>query len=755
MRAVRPAAVAAVSVVLVTAAPAMAHIITPLASYEPSETDLSVVASAGDPGLAVARVPGGVGGAPPATDGAYVLRVTITNETDRKVEFRHFWSARTYDLAGQEQLLADVYVASAGALPGLIGIWDANWHPPSPWQPAAGVPTTTGIWTTIVFDVSTREQVGLNRIWALVLENLAGTSGVVYLDNLRFRRPGSGVSVTGVAANAYGDRVDLVWRPLGVPGMTGYNVYRATAAAGPYVRLNGVPVGGARYSDPVGDGSPRYYYYVTAIVNGQETTPSATVSALYNGLSDEELLDVIQRATLRYFWEEAHPVCGMAREGVGLGHPPDTVTTGGTGMGLMTIVVGVERGFIPRAQAAARVRTILAFLEDVTPRYRGAWSHHYHGVTGATIPFAGYQDDGGDLVETAFLVQGLLTVRQYFTNPTDAVETEIRARATRMWHGVEWRWYRRFPGSNVLYWHWSPNYGWALNHPIRGYNEAQLVYLLAIASPTHPMPPSSYHQGWAGGGGYGNGQSYYGHTIWVGPAYGGPLFFTHYSNLGFDPRYKRDAYANYFDNARNISLVHQAYCTANPLGFGGYSAYVWGLTASVNPWGYDAHSPTNDNGTIAPTAALSAMPYTPAESLAAARQYYDVYGPYLWGSAGFRDAFNLDAGWFAPGYLAIDQGPIVPMIENYRTGLCWRLFMSNTEIAPMMRAIGLYYEVDFDTDGDIDAADLALFGGCLGGPENPCPAACPPARCAASDLDRDGDVDLADAAVVQRLFTGP
>jgi len=755
MRTARLALVLAVSFTPFAAAPAWSDIITPLASYEPSETDLSVVASAADPGLAVARVPGGVGGAPPATDGAYVLRVTITNETDRKVEFRHFWSARTYDLAGQEQLLADVYVASAGALPGLIGIWDANWHPPSPWQPAAGVPTTTGVWTTIVFDVSTREQVGLNRIWALVLENLAGTSGVVYLDNLRFRRPGSGVSVTGVAANAYVDRVDLVWRPLGVPGMTGYNVYRATAAAGPYVRLNGVPVGGARYSDPVGDGSPRYYYYVTAIVNGQETTPSATVSALYNGLSDEELLDVIQRATLRYFWEEAHPVCGMAREGVGLGHPPDTVTTGGTGMGLMTIVVGVERGFIPRAQAAARVRTILAFLEDVTPRYRGAWSHHYHGVTGATIPFAGYQDDGGDLVETAFLVQGLLTVRQYFTNPTDAVETEIRARATRMWHGVEWRWYRRFPGSNVLYWHWSPNYGWALNHPIRGYNEAQLVYLLAIASPTHPMPPSSYHQGWAGGGGYGNGQSYYGHTIWVGPAYGGPLFFTHYSNLGFDPRYKRDAYANYFDNARNISLVHQAYCSANPLGFGGYSAYVWGLTASVNPWGYDAHSPTNDNGTIAPTAALSAMPYTPAESLAAARQYYDVYGPYLWGSAGFRDAFNLDAGWFAPGYLAIDQGPIVPMIENYRTGLCWRLFMSNPEIAPMMRAIGMFYEVDFDTDGDIDAADLALFGGCLGGPENPCPAACPPARCAASDLDRDGDVDLADAAVVQRLFTDP
>lgn len=755
MHAVRRALLLAAGAALAAAAPAWPDIITPLASYEPSETDLSVVANAGDAGLAVARVAGGTGGAPVATDGAYVLRVTITNEADRKVEFRHFWTAHTYDLAGQEQLLADVYVASAGALPGLVGIWDANWNPPSAWQPATGIPTNTGFWTTIAFDVSAREQVGLNQIWALVLENLAGTGGVLYVDNLRFRRPGSGVSVTGVAANAYADRVTLVWRPLGVAGLAGYNVCRATSPAGPFAKLNGAPVGGATYTDPVGDGSPRYYYYVTAVVGGTETSPSATVSALYNGMHDDELLDVIQQATLRYFWEDAHPVCGLAREGVGLGHSPDTVTTGGTGMGLMAIVVGVERGFIARAQAAARVGTILAFLEDVTPRYHGAWSHHYHGVTGATIPFAGYQDNGGDLVETAFLVQGLLAVRQYFSDPADAVESEIRTRATRMWRGVEWNWYRRYPGSDVLYWHWSPNYGWALNHPIRGYNEAQIVYLLAVASPTYPMPASSYHNGWAGGGGYVNGQSYYGHTIWVGPAYGGPLFFTHYSNLGFDPRYKRDAYANYFDNARNISRIHQAYCASNPLGFGGYNAYVWGLTASANPWGYDAQSPTNDNGTIAPTAALSAMPYTPAESLAAARQYYDVYGPYLWGGSGFRDAFNLDEGWFAPGYLAIDQGPIVPMIENYRTGLCWRLFMSNPEIAPAMRAIGMYYEVDFDTDGDVDSADCALFGGCLGGPGNPCPGGCTAPRFADSDLDGDGDVDLADAAVFQRLFTGP
>ena len=749
-----PSTLVVVLLGLVAAVSATADVITPLASYEPAETDLTVTANPGDTGLAVAIVPGGVSGAPPATDGAYVLRVTITNEMDRKVEFRHFWSAHTYDLAGEQQLLADVYVATSGAKPGLIGIWDSNWYPPDTWQPAAGIPTSTGVWTTISFDVSSRSQVGLSRIWAFVLENLAGTSGVVYVDNLRFRRSGGTPSVQGVAANAYADHVSLVWRPLALVGLTGYNVYRAAAQAGPYTKINAALVAQAGYRDEVNGGSPRYYYYVTAVVNGLETPPSAVVSALYDGLTDDALLDVVQQATLHYFWDDAHPNCGMAREGMNMGHPLDTVATGGTGMGLMTIVVGAERGFVTRAQAAARIRTILAFMQDLTPRYHGAWSHHYNGVTGATIPFAGAQDDGGDLVETAFLIEGILTARQYFDNPADPIETEIRTRATQMWESVEWSWYRRYTGGDVLYWHWSPNYGWALNLPIRGFDEAMIVYLLAVASPTYPMPPSSYHNGWAGSG-YTNGQSYYGHTIWVGPAYGGPLFFTHYSNLGFDPRYKRDAYANYFDNARNISLVHHDYCIDNPQSFAGYSAYVWGLTASFNPWGYAAHCPTDDNGTITPTAAASAMPYTPAESLAAVRQYYDVYGADLWGPSGFVDAFNPQVDWFAPGYIAIDEGTIVPMIENYRTGLCWDLFMANPEIRPMMQALGMFYEVDFDTDGAVAADDFAVFANCLGGPGNACPGGCTGSRFADSDLDRDGDADLADAAIFQRIFTGP
>lgn len=583
--------------------PASALIETPLASYEPSETDLTVTANPGDSGLTVSIVQGGVGGAPAATDGSYLLKVDVVNETDRKVEFIHDWSASTYNLAGEDELLADVYIATSSAIPSIMGVWDANWNPPDAWQPATGIPTQVGVWTTISFDVSARSQVGLDQIWAFIFEGMAGTTGTAYVDNLRFSRAGSAPYPAGVAATAYQNRIDLVWRASSDPGLQGYNVYRAESQVGPFAKLNGSLLAMSAYTDPAGEGSPRYFYYVTTVIGGQESDPSDVVSALYNGMTDADLMDTVQEATLQYFWAYGHPNSGMAREGWNMGHGSDVVTTGGTGMGLITIMVGAERGFITRAEAAARILQILSFLDVDASRYHGAWSHHLNGVTGETIPFSEF-DDGGDLVETAFLVQGMLTVRQYFDDPVDEAETQIRTLATSMWEDVEWDWYRRFPDSDLLYWHWSPNFGWQMNMPIAGYNEAMIVYLLAIASPTHPMPASSYYNGWAGDGWYANGNYYYGYQQWVGPAYGGPLFFTHYSNLGFDPRYKKDAYCNYHDNARNISLIHQAYCADNPGNYAGYSEMVWGLTACFNPWGYDAHSPTNDNGTIAPTAAI-------------------------------------------------------------------------------------------------------------------------------------------------------
>jgi hypothetical protein len=492
-----------------------------------------------------------------------------------------------------------------------------------------------------------------------------------------------------VVAIGHDSRIDLVWLFDTDPNLEGYNIYRAESADGPFARINRSVHKASVYGDFFGVNDRTYYYYVTsaAIRDGGESEPSNVAWATSYAMTDEQLLTSVQEAVFRYFWDYAHPVSGLTREGYGFGHHADICTSGGTGMGLMAICVGAERGFVTRAEAAGRTLQILTFLDEKASRFHGAWSHWIDGATGATKPFSQY-DDGGDLVETAFVVQGMLTVRQYFNDANDPVEAEIRRRATKMWEEVEWSWYRQQSRSEVLYWHWSANHGWTIDHAIQGYDECMIVYLLAIASPTHPMPASSYYRGWAKSPSYVNGDTYYGYPQWVGPAKGGPLFFTHYSFLGFDPRDKSDVYCNYFENSRNISLIHRAYCMENPRGFAGYGEQVWGLTASFNPWGYNAHSPTNDNGTIAPTAALSAMPYVPEESLATLKHLYHTYGPDLWGPFGFFDAFNLSQDWFAPGYVAIDQGPIVIMIENHRSRLCWDLFMANPEIGPMLQAIG-------------------------------------------------------------------
>jgi hypothetical protein len=761
---IHPCASAALLAVLLVAA-ARADVFIPLASYEPAERDLSVIPNAGDPGLNLALVPGGGGGVPAATDGEHVLRVTISNEADRKVEFAHEWNSTWYDLGGNAELLIDLYIATSGARPGVFGVYDGGWSPPSAWQPAASLPTV-GSWQTIAIPLQNRQQANLARLHALVFENLAGTSGTLYVDNLRFRRPGPPPAPTGVAANGYAHENLVVWKPSRIAPLDGYHVYRSLNVIGPYARVTGEPTRESEYRDTDILVGTRYYYTVSVVSAGVESAQSLFTYARYDGLSDEALLDLVQAQTFRYFWDGAHPYCGLAREGLNFGHPLDTVTIGGTGFGLMTIVVAAERGFVTRTQAAARILRIVRFLDGRNPdnpalpsgvqRYHGAWAHHYNGYTGATIPFSGPADNGADLVETGFLVQGLLTVRQYFDDVGDLVESEIRQRCTSMWESVEWDWYRRVPNGSVLYWHWSPDYGWAMNLPIRGYNETQIIYVLAVASPTHPVPASVYHTGFAGLSDYENGRVYFDQTQFVGPPMGGPLFFTHYSNLGLDPRYRRDAYANYFENARNTSRINRAYCIENRYDFAGYSPLSWGITASADPAGYDAHSPTNDNGTLAPTAALSAMPYTPHESLAALRHLYDFYGASLWGPYGFYDAINRQQNWVGQGYLAIDQGPIAPMIENYRSGLCWRLFMSNPEIVPALEAIGFRYEVDFDADGDIDATDLAIFAAALAGPEV---ATAPPGVTAdqfgAADLDLDSDVDLHDVAVFQQLCAGP
>ncbi|RZF61786.1 glucoamylase family protein [Sphingobacterium corticibacterium] len=400
-------------------------------------------------------------------------------------------------------------------------------------------------------------------------------------------------------------------------------------------------------------------------------------------VSDDELLTLVQRQTFKYFWDFAHPGSGMARERNTSGN---TVTSGGSGFGIMALIVGMERNFISRAQGLERMEQLLTFLET-TDRFHGAWSHWIHGETGAALPFSA-NDNGGDLVETALLLQGLLTFRQYL-NPNVPAEKSHIDRINILWESVDWNWYCR-DGQEVLYWHWSPDKKWAMNLKISGWNESLITYVLAASSPTHNISKSVYTNGWARNGNMRNGAMYEGISLPLGPDFGGPLFFSHYSFLGIDPHQVQDEYANYWEQNVNHSLINHRYCVRNPKAFVGYSADCWGLTASDNHIGYAAHSPTNDLGVITPTAALSSFPYTPAESMRALHFFYYTMGDRLWGEYGFYDAFNITEGWVADSYLAIDQGPIILMIENYRTGLLWDLLMSAPEIQQGLNRLSLH-----------------------------------------------------------------
>lgn len=405
-------------------------------------------------------------------------------------------------------------------------------------------------------------------------------------------------------------------------------------------------------------------------------------------ISDDSLLTLIQRKTFDYFWNYGHPVSGMARERLGSG---ETVTSGGSGFGLMAVLAGIRNGFITRQQGFERLNKIVSFLiRPETDKFHGAFPHWLNGTSGKVIPFSS-KDNGGDLVETAYLMQGLLTVREYFKNGSTEEKAMCNSIKT-LWENVEWSWYRK-DNQNILFWHWSPNLGWAMNMTISGWNEALIVYVLAASSPTYPIPPEVYTQGWARNGNFPmkNNILFYGLTLPLGENYGGPLFFAHYSFLGLDPRTLSDQYASYWTQNVNHTLINYTYCTTNPKKFTGYSEKCWGLTASDTESGYTASSPTNDRGVIAPTAALSSFPYTPVESMKALKFFYYTLGDKTVGTYGFYDAFNLTTAWFADSYLAIDQGPIICMIENYKTGMLWDLFMSNPEISNGLTKLGFSY----------------------------------------------------------------
>jgi hypothetical protein len=403
-------------------------------------------------------------------------------------------------------------------------------------------------------------------------------------------------------------------------------------------------------------------------------------------LPDDELLEAVQRQTFRFFWEGGHPVSGLApdRRPRALGPVDDRAAIGGTGFGLMCIIVAVERGWITRAAAVTRIGAMLEVLTRATC-YHGALPHFLNGRTGATIPFF-RKDDAADLVETSFLCMGLLCARQYFDADTPA-EAQLRGRANWVWEEVEWTWFTQ-DQRRLLYWHWSPNNGWAMDHEIRGWNECLITYVLAAAAPRYAVDPAVYHRGFAAGRDFLNGKSYYNIKLPLGVPYGGPLFFSHYSFCGLDPHGLKDRYADYWQQNLAHVRINHAHCAKNPRGHLGYSAECWGLTASEGPDGYAVHDPADDDGTLSPTAALSSLPYTPHESLAAIRHFLRRYGEKVWGRYGFVDAFCERRGWYADTFLAIDQGPIIIMIENHRSGLLWRLFMSIPEIQNGLRKLG-------------------------------------------------------------------
>ena len=528
--------------------------------------------------------------------------------------------------------------------------------------------------------------------------NNAQGEGRIYIDQLELlsetSRKNNNIPPK-IKAEGYERHVDVVWEPVTDPAIKYIQIYRSKD------NKNFKPVGIQktyfnRYTDNTGEVGKRFYYKISLVDYAyNESQCSNSVKAVTRAFSDEELLDMVQEASFRYYWEGAEPHSGLALENIP--GRKNMIATGASGFGIMAIAVGAERGFITRKQAVERMLKITSFLKKCD-KFHGAVSHFIDGPTGKVEPFFGERDNGGDLVETSFLFQGLLVARQYFDHNT-VEENQIRESITKLWEAVEWNWYDREKENKYLTWHWSPDKEWVIDHKLIGWNETMITYILAMASPTHSIPISMYYNGWASqeegavkyrkawgktddGSFYTNGNNYHGLQLPVGVSNGGPLFFVHYSYMGLDPHQLTDKYTNYFENNKNIALINWRYCAENPKNHKGMGNDFWGLTASDGPWGYRAIEPNmeNDNGTLAPTGALASFPYTPEQSMVALKNMYRNHGKYLWGEYGFKDAVNLEENWHAKIYMGLNQAPVTVMIENYRTGLIWDLFMKNEEI---------------------------------------------------------------------------
>lgn len=494
---------------------------------------------------------------------------------------------------------------------------------------------------------------------------------------------------------AYDQHVELHWDKNHKKDAT-YKIYVSVSGKAWQLRHTTQATG---ILDFVGElGSNLSLKYKLTQVQSDNEVELGKISLHTHTFSDDELLEMVQAYTYRYFWPNDNTVTGWAKERIPNGDG-DIVTSGGTGFGILALITGVERGWATREQTVKQLLRLTDSLKTVET-FHGMWAHWYKNSE--VFHFSQY-DDGGDIVESAFLIQGLLTARQYFSQDNQA-EKRLRTEITLLWQDMQWDWYTRYElgeAENVLTWHWSKNHGWKMDHRIRGYNEALIVYILAAASPTHSIKPEVYHQGWAAGetghNTFKNGKEFYGYPLPLGPSkeLGGPLFFAHYSYLALDPRGLQDRYADYWQQNKNHSLINRAYAIENSKNWKGYGEDFWGITAGdMLPDGYMAHSPgERDTGTINPTAALSSMPYTPKESIKVLRNLYYQHGKEAFGMMGFYDAINLSLSDDAKQqvrktYLAIDQGPIVAMIENYRSGLLWKHFMRDPDVQRGLTKLG-------------------------------------------------------------------
>lgn len=550
-----------------------------------------------------------------------------------------------------------------------------------------------GNWTTVKFPLSLlmsdpeNSTLDYTKVKGVIFNQSESdnSSRLIYIDQIvTFKSVGPIPDITNFTAAGFDSHAELNWTiPL---EDLSYRIY-ASFNNGQSYEIRG-ETNNKYYLDFVPESAKNstVLYRLIAFSLDNESQPVET-SATLTDYTDDELLDMYERYAFRYFWEGAHQQSGMALERTNGSN--NTAASGATGMGLMAMIAAYEREFQPREDIKDRIIKILSFLETCD-RHHGAWSHWYNADTKQTQPFS-TKDDGGDLVETSYVASALIALRNYFSGLDDK-SILIREKAKQLYEGIEWDWYRQ-SGQNVLYWHWSPNYNFQMNMPLKGWNEALITYIMAASSPTHTIPKTVYEQGWASNGSIVNKRSYYSYEINLSPDYGGPLFWIHYSFLGINPRGLKDQYADYWNETVNTARIHYAYAVSNPKGHTNYSNKCWGLTASDDPNGYTAHQPMyNDNGTISPTAALASMPYTPEESIRALKYFYQERGKDLFGIYGPYDAFNDKLSWIQKAYIGIDQGPIVVMIENYRTGLIWNNVMKDPDIQAGLNKLGFTYE---------------------------------------------------------------